>query len=724
MASDRRLSTRARMRAGCALAALIVTGAAQAQTVASDFLRSQANPADHEASYRYIASSVAERDYESAIGALEKLILFNPRLTRAKYELGVLYFRLKSYEMATRYFEDALASGDLEDEVRRRIEIMLPSARKEMSSSRVYGVLQAGIGFNSNVTQSPGLGPVRSFGAWAANPNAVPRQGAATGSLLGDITHVYDFQTARGDTWETRVRGIGALPTSRPDYTAGYLEMSTGPRLAISPEFYPGATVRPYVIGDFGTLGAGERFRSAGAGLSARLPIGEFFRLEPGAEWRRVDAADTTTPFASQFIYNTGALWTLGLGAQWSATDWLTLQGRASFVRNAGLASWMSSRQMRLEGSAKIDFDAPFPSIGWRWSLTPFVRYAALNFDGADPLVDPWLARRDRQWRAGAQLDMPITPDWGVSAVVQYTRNASNIPNFSTSSWSGMIGPTYRFTSLFDRPRRAASSDGARAAVSDWAGFYAGLNVAGAFGGDRTARTSAFPFYENPTWVTDQALTSALLASGGAKVGGAAFGAGLQVGYNRFLSPSTLAGLEADIQAFAPTRRGASWLSAAKVSFGDTISSFNSVSRSVDYLATLRGRAGFLLSPNLLLFGSAGLAFGGVRSGTNITQLYDGGWFQDVYLANGRKSALKAGWTAGGGVEWMFAQGWSAKLEHLYYDLGRASHGLEPLVNANCWQSVCYGNAVRASTRFNGHVVRAGLNYHFNLDDPPALVRK
>ncbi len=29
----------------------------------------------------------------------------------------------------------------------------------------------------------------------------------------------------------------------------------------------------------------------------------------------------------------------------------------------------------------------------------------------------------------------------------------------------------------------------------------------------------------------------------------------------------------------------------------------------------------------------------------------------------------RTGWTAGGGVEWMFAPHWSAKLEYLYFDL-------------------------------------------------------
>jgi outer membrane immunogenic protein len=30
-----------------------------------------------------------------------------------------------------------------------------------------------------------------------------------------------------------------------------------------------------------------------------------------------------------------------------------------------------------------------------------------------------------------------------------------------------------------------------------------------------------------------------------------------------------------------------------------------------------------------------------------------------------------SGWTAGGGLEWMFMQNWSLKAEALYWDLGR-----------------------------------------------------
>jgi outer membrane immunogenic protein len=33
----------------------------------------------------------------------------------------------------------------------------------------------------------------------------------------------------------------------------------------------------------------------------------------------------------------------------------------------------------------------------------------------------------------------------------------------------------------------------------------------------------------------------------------------------------------------------------------------------------------------------------------------------------------KAGWTAGAGVEWMFAPQWSTKVEYLYWDTGSTS---------------------------------------------------
>src|SRR4051794_34603931 len=61
-------------------------------------------------------------DYEAAIGALERLLFYNPDLARVRYELGSLYYRLGSYEMAARYFKEALANPMLDRATQERIE--------------------------------------------------------------------------------------------------------------------------------------------------------------------------------------------------------------------------------------------------------------------------------------------------------------------------------------------------------------------------------------------------------------------------------------------------------------------------------------------------------------------------------------------------------------------------------------------------------------------------
>jgi outer membrane immunogenic protein len=68
--------------------------------------------------------------------------------------------------------------------------------------------------------------------------------------------------------------------------------------------------------------------------------------------------------------------------------------------------------------------------------------------------------------------------------------------------------------------------------------------------------------------------------------------------------------------------------------------------------------------------------------------------------ALGSESATRVGWTAGAGVEYAFAGAWSAKLECLYADLGKAS----------CSAATC-GLATDVSLKTN--IVRGGVDYHF-----------
>jgi outer membrane immunogenic protein len=66
-------------------------------------------------------------------------------------------------------------------------------------------------------------------------------------------------------------------------------------------------------------------------------------------------------------------------------------------------------------------------------------------------------------------------------------------------------------------------------------------------------------------------------------------------------------------------------------------------------------------------------------------------------------------------VEWLFLPNWSAKVEYLYYDLGSVSYATPSLVGSFNTGGVRYSINPEVTTRFNGDMVRAGVNYHFNF---------
>jgi outer membrane immunogenic protein len=87
------------------------------------------------------------------------------------------------------------------------------------------------------------------------------------------------------------------------------------------------------------------------------------------------------------------------------------------------------------------------------------------------------------------------------------------------------------------------------------------------------------------------------------------------------------------------------------------------IGRSMDFLATLRGRGGYLVSPSTLIYGTAGLALGDVdfsyaQPGSGATTVTSGG--QDSNI----------GYVVGLGIENMVTDKISVGLEYLYVNMG------------------------------------------------------
>ncbi|MCO5132347.1 MAG: carbohydrate porin [Xanthobacteraceae bacterium] len=193
-------------------------------------------------------------------------------------------------------------------------------------------------------------------------------------------------------------------------------------------------------------------------------------------------------------------------------------------------------------------------------------------------------------------------------------------------------------------------------AAFDWSGFYLGAHTG--FGWGRSSAT-----------LTDPTPTAAGHGFGGA-IGG------LQAGAN-WVSPSgILLGFEADVSF--PNYLDSNSVVSALASPG------SNVVERFDMVGTARGRLGVVGGP-WLAYVTGGLAWNGARL-LNTSPSGD----------TDKQLRLRAGWVAGGGVEYAFAPHWSARLEYLYSHLGNAD--------------VVFASGARYASTTDFQSLRIGLN--------------
>ncbi len=183
-----------------------------------------------------------------------------------------------------------------------------------------------------------------------------------------------------------------------------------------------------------------------------------------------------------------------------------------------------------------------------------------------------------------------------------------------------------------------------------WNGFYAGFNAGYGFGHSR--------------WTSTAGVTTGNFNIGGALVGGTA-------GYNLQLGGFVF-GIEADI----------GW---SNIKGSTATSCAGTCATSNNWLGTARGRIGYAFD-RFLPYVSGGAAFGDIKGSTT-----PGGSF----------SAAAVGWSAGGGLEYAFLNNWSAKVEYLHIDLGKAT----------CSAACSAGSPIAVT--LTAQIVRGGLNYKF-----------
>jgi outer membrane immunogenic protein len=241
--------------------------------------------------------------------------------------------------------------------------------------------------------------------------------------------------------------------------------------------------------------------------------------------------------------------------------------------------------------------------------------------------------------------------------------------------------------------------------VWNWTGFYIGGNAGYSWGRSSTDVS----YYNTATGLPIAPPAGSIVSNGFDMNGGIAGG---QIGYN-WQSNNWVYGLEADAQWSG--ERGSSAYRCAATAIGGvclpgltflppgvTGSNLN-IDQSLEWFGTVRGRAGLLVTPKILLYGTGGLAYGSIKT----TGTFAGVTPAGVAVGSiGSSSDTRIGWTVGAGIEGKLTTNWSAKLEYLYLDLDSFRAGSFSLAPASTI-------GARVDSHFRDHILRAGINYTF-----------
>ena len=253
----------------------------------------------------------------------------------------------------------------------------------------------------------------------------------------------------------------------------------------------------------------------------------------------------------------------------------------------------------------------------------------------------------------------------------------------------------------------------------NWTGLYLGAN-AGYLWSSANINTNSTGSSFNPDFFLNGEITRRSLvraATNDLSASLSSFLLGGQAGYNYQFYKKIIAGVTADFDWLFPSKNDANVIRPMNfIASGLDYTAEIKVKRAIDYLGTVRGKLGTLITSAIQVYGTGGYAYGQVSLKTSTYILNNG--FPSIFPAfssQGSAKNIKSGWTAGGGIEWIFFKNWSATVEYLYYDLGKMSvdTSLTKLVQ-DFGGVVQYASTdLRSTSKITANSMRFGINARF-----------
>lgn len=408
------------------------------------FQRMLGDPANLDIAFEYAAVSSKLGDFEGAITALERMLIFAPELPRVQLELGVLYYRLGSYATSKDYFAKAISGDNVPQQVRASVAKYMAQINSNQRRNKFSGSLFTGFKYQSNANASPGSSQININGATFTLDNESLKKADGNAFFAASLHYDYDLHR-QGDLVEADVLFYGSKFLSLGRLNAAVLEVTLGPSFNMQRFNISNSQLGIYGIGNIVGLDDDIYFASAGAG--ARLvsrPGLSIFRLK--SEFRRKYYHNSSAkPVASN---KNGHELSSELSVVTRVTPSASLHGKLRLVREDVRAGWYDNWQ--IGGEAGVTFSIPpliknsklFSSL-WKFDVTGGYRH--VRYDRPDPAILASEKQRNDELFLRSGLTVPLGKAFALVPQLEYRRVRSNYDIYKYNNLSATLGVALRF---------------------------------------------------------------------------------------------------------------------------------------------------------------------------------------------------------------------------------------------------------------------------------------
>ncbi|MXN65861.1 hypothetical protein GR183_13185 [Stappia sp. GBMRC 2046] len=399
-------------------------------------------PDNMQLAFEYATVSVELEDFEAAIGTFERMLVFAPDLAQVRLELGVLYFRLGSFDTARVHLEVVREEAAANSELGDKASTYLEAIEKAEEPAKFGGAIVVGGRYQTNANAGPGDSLLNLNGF----PVLLNQDASGTPDwnafISGGVHGSLDLGN-QGDLFETDLLFYGSRYADIHRLDNELAELNFGPTFNMARFDLYNARLGVYgIVGGarldnenyYGQLGGGAKFEylpDIKSSLNAR------------AEIRRRWFYDS---FNYPTVSDRDGYQMLGkLTYFYQLTEMLQLRAQVMGDYESAEVGYEESWELGVVAGGTVTFASPINTLNYPWAFDLEAGYIRREYADPDNFNSFTQAERDNEFWLRGVLTLLVREDVAFAFTSEFHRLQSNYETRQYSNGLGMVSVVKTF---------------------------------------------------------------------------------------------------------------------------------------------------------------------------------------------------------------------------------------------------------------------------------------